>query len=165
MPVYNKNDEILNAQILAQQLQQIANSEKSNGTPFGVLSTDNRDKWAIAYAELMKSPKNAESVRTIQKSLFTVSLDECVGFGAEDVYNVLGLQLIHGGGTSKNSANRWMDKTIQVSFAETKWFLFNLIDILQVVVNPNGMSGFCYEHSPAEGQPIAMMADYINKIL
>ncbi|XP_037828590.1 LOW QUALITY PROTEIN: carnitine O-acetyltransferase-like [Lucilia sericata] len=146
LPVYDKNGKILNAKVLSQQLQQIANSEKQNGLPIGLLSTDSRDNWAAAYAELMKSSQNAQSVKAIQQSLFTVSLDENVPFNKDSVYNVLGLQLIHGGGSSKNSANRWMDKTIQV------------------VVNPNGMSGFCYEHSPAEGQPIAMMTDYINKI-
>ncbi|XP_073822741.1 carnitine O-Acetyl-Transferase isoform X1 [Musca autumnalis] len=146
LPVYNKNGEIINAKVLAEQLQQIANSESKLGTPIGLLTTDSRDNWAAAYAELMKSPTNAGSVKVIQESLFTVSLDEVVPFAQEEVYNVMGLQLIHGGGTNKNSGNRWMDKTIQI------------------VVNPNGMSGFCYEHSPAEGQPIAMMADYIYKI-
>ncbi|XP_065358406.1 carnitine O-acetyltransferase isoform X3 [Calliphora vicina] len=146
LPVYDKNGQILNAKVLAQQLQQIGKSETQAGLPIGLLSTDSRDNWAAAYAELIKSSQNAKSVKAIQQSLFTVSLDEKVPFNQESVYNVLGLQLIHGGGTSKNSGNRWMDKTIQV------------------VVNPNGMSGFCYEHSPAEGQPIAMMTDYINKI-
>lgn len=115
MPVYNKNGEILNAKILSQQLQQIANSDKQAGIPVGLLSTDSRDNWASAYAELMKSSKNANSIKVIQESLFTVSLDECIPSTAENVYNVMGLQLIHGGGTSKNSANRWMDKTIQVT--------------------------------------------------
>lgn len=27
------------------------------------------------------------------------------------------------------------------------------------------MTGFCYEHSPAEGQPIAQMAEYLTSIL
>lgn len=27
------------------------------------------------------------------------------------------------------------------------------------------MSGFCYEHSPAEGQPIANITDYVSKNL
>lgn len=115
MPVYNKNGEIINAKILSQQLQQIANSEKEFGLPLGLLSTDSRDNWAAAYAELMKSSTNAKSIKIIQQSLFTVSLDEIIPFSKDNVYNVLGLQLIHGGGTSKNSANRWMDKTIQVN--------------------------------------------------
>jgi len=36
---------------------------------------------------------------------------------------------------------------------------------IQLVVNPNGNVGFTYEHSPAEGQPIAMMMDYVVKKL
>lgn len=99
---------------MTQQLQQITNSEKQAGLPIGLLSTDSRDNWADAYAELIKSPRNLKNVKVIQESLFTVSLDEHVPFNQESVYNVLGLQLIHGGGTSKNSCNRWMDKTIQV---------------------------------------------------
>lgn len=80
------------------------------------MSTDSRDNWATAYDELMKSSRNAKSVKVIQESLFTVSLDDNIPFTQDSLYNVLGLQLIHGGGTSKNSANRWMDKTIQVNY-------------------------------------------------
>lgn len=51
--------------------------------------------------------------------------------------------LIHGGGSRANSGNRWYDKT------------------LQLVVGPNGLNGLTYEHSPAEGQPIAVLTDFI----
>lgn len=51
--------------------------------------------------------------------------------------------LIHGGGSAANSGNRWYDKT------------------LQLVVGPNGLNGLTYEHSPAEGQPIAVLTDFI----
>lgn len=54
-----------------------------------------------------------------------------------------GLQLIHGGGTHQNSGNRWFDKTVQF------------------VINENGLNGMTYEHSPAEGQPIAILTDFI----
>lgn len=112
--MYNKDGQIVNAKVLAKQIEQIYNSEKQCGIPIGILSTDNRDNWANAYAELIKSPQNKKSIQDIQESLFTVSLDEHVPFSDESVYNILGLQLIHGGGASKNSGNRWMDKTIQV---------------------------------------------------
>jgi len=91
-------------------------------------------------------PKSTE-FPCIQGALFTVLLDQCVEIKPDQQANQLILDLIHGGGSNLNSANRWMDKTIQL------------------VVNPNGNVGFTYEHSPAEGQPIAMMMDYVvNKM-
>ncbi|XP_013101090.2 carnitine O-acetyltransferase isoform X2 [Stomoxys calcitrans] len=147
LPVYNKHGNILNAKILGEQLKRIAETETSLGTPIGILTTDQRENWAQAYMELSKCDGNCSSLKCIQSSLFTVSLDQCVPYTENDKYNVYAHQVVHGGGSTQNSANRWMDKTIQV------------------IVNPNGMSGFCYEHSPAEGQPIALMTEYITKIL
>uniref|UniRef100_A0A1A9W5I6 Choline/carnitine acyltransferase domain-containing protein n=1 Tax=Glossina brevipalpis TaxID=37001 RepID=A0A1A9W5I6_9MUSC len=147
LPVYNKNGEILNAEILEGELVRLTLSETERGIPYGVLTTNQRDDWADAYAELLKSQKNAESIKIIQKSLFTVSLDGCTVAYKDTVLADRALQLIHGGNVCRNGANRWMDKTIQL------------------IVNPNGMSGFCYEHSPAEGQPIAQIAEYLSKIM
>uniref|UniRef100_A0A1B0FQS1 Choline/carnitine acyltransferase domain-containing protein n=1 Tax=Glossina morsitans morsitans TaxID=37546 RepID=A0A1B0FQS1_GLOMM len=147
LPVYDKSGEILNADVLEGQLIRIISSEKERGIPYGVLTTNKRDDWADAYAELLKSPKNAETIKTIQKSLFTVSLDACVTPYKNTILADRALQLIHGGNVCRNGGNRWMDKTIQL------------------IVNPNGMSGFCYEHSPAEGQPVALIAEYLSKIV
>ena len=54
---------------------------------------------------------------------------------------VAALQMIHGNRT--NSGNRWYDKTIQF------------------IVGSEGECGLTYEHSPAEGPPIANMMDFI----
>ncbi|XP_064554016.1 carnitine O-acetyltransferase-like isoform X2 [Drosophila montana] len=145
LSLYDKNDKLLSAPALAKQLDIIMNAENEIGIPYGILTTDSRDNWAEAYGHLVANPQNMEAVQTIQTSLFTVSLDECVSFKPDDQANELILSLIHGGGSRANSGNRWMDKTIQL------------------VVNPNGNVGFTYEHSPAEGQPIAMMMDYVVK--
>lgn len=96
------------------QLIRIISSEKERGIPYGVLTTNKRDDWADAYAELLKSPKNAETIKTIQKSLFTVSLDACVTPYKNTILADRALQLIHGGNVCRNGGNRWMDKTIQV---------------------------------------------------
>ena len=53
------------------------------------------------------------------------------------------LQCVHGGGAAYNSANRWFDKCIQF------------------VVGCEGNVGITYEHSPAEGVPVARMMDYL----
>lgn len=58
---------------------------------------------------------NRESVRSIQKSIFTVCLDAVIPRVSEDMYRsqVAG-QMLHGGGSKLNSGNRWFDKTLQV---------------------------------------------------
>lgn len=73
-------------------------------------------------------------------------LDEPVpDYTPVDDMNVASHQLIHGGGSKMNAGNRWFDKT------------------LQFIVNRNGINGINYEHSPAEGQPIAVLTDFILK--
>lgn len=145
LKIYDKEGKLIIAPCLAVQLEEIMAKEKEPGVPYGILTTDSRDNWAEAYEHLSNTPRNRVALKTIQNAMFTVSLDECTspkeGRDAEELI----LTLIHGKGSKCNSANRWMDKTIQL------------------VVNPNGHVGFTYEHSPAEGQPIAMMMDYVVK--
>lgn len=142
----------------------IANKSEDN-VPIGILSSQQRDVLAKAYEELVRSmweeslfslfifdfificavdPQNAKSIDSISKALFIVCLDEAVPFNKSEEMNVASHQLIHGGGSTQNSGNRWFNKTIQF------------------IINENGMSGLNYEHSPAEGQPIAVLADFIN---
>lgn len=100
--------------MLAKQLKDICACCKDFGPPIGVLSTDKRDNWAKAYEKLIECHSNCKNIKIIHKSLFTVSLDQYVPFDDNNKYIVLGQQMVHGGGTKQNSANRWMDKTIQV---------------------------------------------------
>ncbi|XP_062121291.1 carnitine O-acetyltransferase-like isoform X1 [Drosophila sulfurigaster albostrigata] len=145
LSLYDGEGNLLTSATLAKQLEEIRDAESDFGVPYGVLTTDSRDNWAEAYEQLVKNPENAATIKTIQVALFTVSMDECIDLKPGQETNQLILGLIHGNGSKVNSGNRWMDKTIQL------------------VVNPNGNVGFTYEHSPAEGQPIAMMMDYVVK--
>lgn len=72
-----------------------------------------------------------------------VCLDKAMPKCGENDSTVASKQFIHGGGSSANSANRWFDKTVQF------------------IVSEDGYVGLTYEHSPSEGQPIAVMTDYI----
>ncbi|XP_017073686.1 carnitine O-acetyltransferase isoform X1 [Drosophila eugracilis] len=143
LKIYSKEGKLIAAPILAAQLENILSKETQVGVPFGILTTDSRDNWAEAYEYLSETPANRDALKTIQGALFTVSLDENTTLKKGEEVDELILSLIHGSGSKSNSGNRWMDKTIQL------------------VVNPNGNVGFTYEHSPAEGQPIAMMMDYV----
>lgn len=119
--------------------------ETKRGIPYGIFTTDSRENWAEVYEQLIKDETNCEALEIIQSALFTVSLDECVSYDLDHPLNQHVISLIHGDGSKLNSGNRWMDKTIQICF------------------NPNGHVGFTYEHTPAEGQPIGMMMDYLVK--
>lgn len=59
---------------------------------------------------------NKESVRAIQKSIFTVCLDAPMPQVSDGLYQSrVAAQMLHGGGARWNSGNRWFDKTLQVS--------------------------------------------------
>lgn len=73
-------------------------------------------------------------------------MDKCVS-GGKDQLTHFSKQLLHGFGSKHNGGNRWYDKTINF------------------VVSEDGGVGMLYEHSPAEGQPVAVMADYIVNCL
>ncbi|XP_045052783.1 carnitine O-acetyltransferase isoform X2 [Desmodus rotundus] len=87
---------------------------------------------------------NRDSVRSIQKSIFTVCLDGVMPRVSEDKYRsqVAG-QMLHGGGSKLNSGNRWFDKTLQFIVAE------------------DGSCGLIYEHAAAEGPPIISLVDHV----
>lgn len=147
IPVYNKEKRTLSQDQILSQIKQCMNDSKSRKTksaPIGLLSTDHRDNWGKAYAELINDPKNKASVREIQSALFTVSLDKFLApqESADDTVTACH-QLIHGGGSKYNAGNRWYDKT------------------LQLIVGNTGINGLTYEHSPAEGGPIAVLTDHI----
>lgn len=56
-------------------------------------------------------------------------------------------EMIHGGGSDCNTANRWFDKT------------------MQIIICNDGTWGLCYEHSTSEGIAVVLLLERIlNKI-
>lgn len=146
--VYSKSGKILSETEITDQLKiclQEANKLKSSKV--GILTSDNRDNWAAAYEELVKIDHNRRALEVIQESLFTVSFDREMYSKDGDDTVTASHQLIHGGGSQYNSANRWYDKTVQF------------------IVGTTGINGLTYEHSPAEGQPIAVLTDFVINYL
>lgn len=146
-------------EILRQLLNVCVQCSGLNGYPFGVLTGEPRDSWAKTYQRMQRDPNNKESIKVIEESLFLVCIDRPnrpvnvhrtrAVTAIPDVEDLVhterltaaGLQMLHGNYT--NAGNRWHDKTIQF------------------VVGPDGEVGLTYEHSPADGPPIAAMMDFI----
>ncbi|KAJ8983433.1 hypothetical protein NQ317_005898 [Molorchus minor] len=141
--VLNSVGEVPSLSQLISHLEVILQESKDAGPSIGVLSTENRDNWFQAYEQLVKDAVNRNSVIQIQKSLFLVALDNPMPEISDSRRSMASKQFIHGGGSRGNSANRWFDKTVQF------------------VVGQDGTVGLTYEHSPSEGQPIAVMTDYL----
>ncbi|CAB1321883.1 unnamed protein product [Coregonus sp. 'balchen'] len=145
LDVYNSDGSPLTVDQIYMQLEKIWNSSlQSNKEPIGILTSQHRNTWGKAYNNLIKDKTNKESVRAIQKSIFTVCLDAPMPQMSEQRYQSrVAAQMLHGGGSRWNSGNRWFDKT------------------LQFIVGEDGTCGLVYEHAPAEGPPIVFLVDYL----
>ncbi|KAJ8965293.1 hypothetical protein NQ314_004222 [Rhamnusium bicolor] len=143
LEVINCAGDVPSVSQLVSHLEAILQESEEVGPSVGVLTTEKRDNWYKAYEELIKDPLNKRSVNEIQTSLFLVALDNPMPELNDSLRSMASKQCIHGGGSRGNSANRWFDKTIQF------------------IIGQDGIVGLTYEHSPSEGQPIAVMTDYL----
>uniref|UniRef100_A0A7N6APF1 Carnitine O-acetyltransferase n=1 Tax=Anabas testudineus TaxID=64144 RepID=A0A7N6APF1_ANATE len=146
LDVYNSDGSPLTVDQIYMQLEKIWNSSlQTNKEPIGILTSQHRNTWGKAYNNLIKDKTNKESVRAIQKSIFTVCLDAPMPRVSDELYlSRVAAQMLHGGGARWNSGNRWFDKT------------------LQFIVGEDGTCGLVYEHAPAEGPPIVFLIDYVK---
>uniref|UniRef100_A0A671UPX2 Carnitine O-acetyltransferase n=1 Tax=Sparus aurata TaxID=8175 RepID=A0A671UPX2_SPAAU len=147
LDVYNSDGSRLTVDQLYMQLEKIWNSSlQTNKEPVGILTSQHRNTWGKAYNNLIKDKTNKESVRAIQKSIFTVCLDAPMPRVSDEMYpSRVAAQMLHGGGARWNSGNRWFDKT------------------LQFIVGEDGTCGLVYEHAPAEGPPIVVSCFLIRQ--
>ncbi|XP_049863343.1 choline O-acetyltransferase-like isoform X4 [Schistocerca gregaria] len=128
--------------------------------PLGLLTAQRRDVWAAHRHLLLQDEQNRASLEQLESSLLLVCLDEPLpaSFNSRTLresrpevargHQVAGRdetnmahQMLHGGGSALNGANRWFDKTVQV------------------VVSSDGACGLCYEHSPAEGVAVVQLME------
>ncbi|XP_068735255.1 carnitine O-acetyltransferase-like isoform X1 [Montipora capricornis] len=137
---------------LAAQLERITSS--SNTSPseeaVGVLTGANRTFWAKQRKRMRQDRKNKANLEAIEDAVFVLCLDQPPPHSTQSpsvmerpTSSVTARQCLHGDGTQYNSANRWFDK------------------IIQVCVSEDGHAGICYEHSAAEGPPVAALCNYI----
>lgn len=124
------------------RLKFVINDESSSKTaefPLGVLTAENRDKWAEFRAYLSDN-HNENALETIDSALFCLSLDENAHFDPSDPVPMV-QNMLHG---DKNGLlNRWFDKS------------------LSLIVCKDGTAGVNFEHSWGDG--VAVLR-YFNEI-
>lgn len=103
----------------------------------GALTALNRERWAKERERLINEhPENRDLLKTIETSLFSLSLDSTSPTNRVEAAR----ELIIG-----NISNRWFDKTIQF------------------IVFQNGIAGLNFEHSHLDGSPMARLVQFITQ--
>ncbi|XP_004388024.1 choline O-acetyltransferase [Trichechus manatus latirostris] len=125
------------------KIVKMASNEDERLPPIGLLTSDGRSEWAEARTVLMKDSTNRDSLDMIERCICLVCLDTPGGVELSD--RNMALQLLHGGGCSKNGANRWYDKS------------------LQFVVGRDGVCGVVCEHSPFDGIILVQCTEHLLK--
>ncbi|XP_019585673.2 choline O-acetyltransferase [Rhinolophus sinicus] len=127
------------------KIVKMASNEDERLPPIGLLTSDGRSEWAEARTVLIKDSTNRDSLDMIERCICLVCLDAPGGLELSDTNRAL--QLLHGGGCSKNGANRWYDKS------------------LQFVVGRDGTCGVVCEHSPFDGIVLVQCTEHLLKLM
>eukprot|EP01116_Phalansterium_solitarium_P000730 TRINITY_DN10583_c0_g1_i1.p2 TRINITY_DN10583_c0_g1~~TRINITY_DN10583_c0_g1_i1.p2 ORF type:complete len:644 (-),score=241.54 TRINITY_DN10583_c0_g1_i1:254-2128(-) len=133
--IKENGDFVSEAEIQANLRDIVAQSSRtaSAAPGVGVLTTEDRNRWAALRTELVSDPHNAKALEVIDRGLFVLSLDPVAPRDLQDASELL----LHRDGT-----NRWFDK-------------------LMVVVFKDGAAGTILEHTPIDGHTgLRLMQDY-----
>ncbi|XP_070545343.1 choline O-acetyltransferase-like isoform X2 [Ptychodera flava] len=132
----------------------IATQDDDQQPAVGLMTTEGRTEWALARQRLMQDSMNRDSLDMIERCIFLLCLDKSLGFPMTDIKKPidqddvhLAYQMLHGGGSKYNAANRWYDKT------------------MQFIVSDDGAAGLVYEHSPSEGVAVIQLIEHLLKYL
>ncbi|VDP10716.1 unnamed protein product, partial [Soboliphyme baturini] len=103
--------------------------------PLGILTTLDREQWSLARSQLLAIEDNQSILKELDGALFVVNLDSDSSRDA----TAIGKNFLHGDG-----CNRWFDKSIQL------------------IVEPNGLSGINFEHSWGDGMAVLRLLEEVS---
>ncbi|RNF25619.1 carnitine/choline acetyltransferase [Trypanosoma conorhini] len=112
--------------------------DTDNTTPVSVLTAANREVWAGAYAELVKTPVNAETLQKVHEGMVVLCLDSNKWHNEDQLKNGA---MLHG--NKEEAENRWYDKH-------------------QIIVSADGEVAFNFEHA---GSDAVHWARWIGDVL
>ncbi|KIJ57311.1 hypothetical protein M422DRAFT_63059 [Sphaerobolus stellatus SS14] len=142
LQVVDKDEKSLSVSKLEELIWTAINDVKSmkyEANPVGILTTENRDKWAKARAHFLTlSPRNALSLEAVESSILILSLDDYTRQPAtrSQTSSLKDLDLdsqVLNCASGMNGNNRWFDKC------------------LSFFVESSGRAGGMGEHSPCDG--------------
>lgn len=136
------------------------------------MTTENRDIWTDARAELVKDPRNAEALKKVESSIIVVALDDNKPVTREEVRHdrphVMSLadyacpsRLGVPGSAMAAIAS---STNIKVSH-RCRRLLTELTSPSPVIVADNGRSAFNGEHSAMDGTPTSRLNDWMLRSL
>ncbi|KAF7314466.1 Carnitine acetyl transferase [Mycena kentingensis (nom. inval.)] len=135
VPLAHASGQELSAAELQTQIERVIELAGAElAPPVGVLTSDNRDNWTDARAELLAAaPTNAASLEAIESAMIVVCLDDTSPVTREEISSACWVG---------NGRNRFYDKH-------------------QLIVFENGRSGFLGEHSCMDGTPTLRMNEFV----
>ncbi|XP_071479547.1 choline O-acetyltransferase-like [Diadema antillarum] len=146
----------LSDQDLVSQLKRIVDAAKevTDAPPLGLLTTADRPTWAGSRSRLIEDSTNRDSLDMIERCIFVLCLDSPMDYPPAEVGKPidaddepLAHHMLHGGGTSENTGNRWFDKT------------------MQFIIGTDGTCGLNYEHSPSEGVAVVQLVEHLLRYI
>ncbi|KAI9269130.1 acyltransferase ChoActase/COT/CPT [Phascolomyces articulosus] len=144
VPVFDAEGQVLSDKAMTSQLRRVVEQvdkvqPELLQPPVGIMTTEHRDTWANVREQLESNPKNANTLKDIDTSLFVISLDD---YSAPSDIDQAHRNMFHG----TEGRNRWFDKA------------------LSFIVENNGRAGVNGEiHAPADAIiPFTMFGEIIK---
>ncbi|WFD33414.1 carnitine O-acetyltransferase [Malassezia cuniculi] len=152
LEVLNESGEIhAPAAIEAKLAEIVEDGAKADGPAISVLSSDERDIWALEREHLLTiAPENKACLDSAEKSLFVLSLDSSVlGLPSNSTPSRAGVApawseaiSVNASGAGRWAHNRFFDKAISI------------------IVEPNGRAAMMGEHSPVDALIPSIAGDF-----
>jgi carnitine O-acetyltransferase len=145
MELVDGNGDPLPVSVLEEQLEQcvsLAETQPSFRAKLGILTSADRDDWADAREEFVKSGGIAmkEALQHLESGALVLNLDDEAPISRKECG-----ELFWTGGVNSGE-NRWFDKSIQIMVAN------------------NGKAGLLAEHSMMDGMGVVNFSDYVTKM-